>query len=119
VSREVSKRNGTPEGSMTYRTIEQERCGRVSLIRLNRPERMNAVIEEMYLEIQAALEAARADAGIRCLVLTGSILTRDGIEKQAFCAGADLKEHAAGKRSPEERRSHCPRRASAPSSEEV
>jgi enoyl-CoA hydratase len=33
------------------------------------------------------------------LVITGSILKKDNREKQAFCAGADLKEHSSGKRS--------------------
>jgi enoyl-CoA hydratase len=78
--------------------------GTIATIRLNRPERMNAVIEEMYDEIHDALERASADPGIRCLILTGTVNRRDGVEKQAFCAGADLKEHAAGKRSVNARR---------------
>jgi enoyl-CoA hydratase len=76
----------------------------VATIRLNRPERMNAVIEEMYSEIQDALARARADPGIRCLILTGTVLRREGVEKQAFCAGADLKKHSAGERNREDRR---------------
>jgi len=65
---------------------------------------MNAVIEEMYVEIQDALARAGADPEIRCVVLTGSVLRRDGVEKQAFCSGADLKKHAGGERSAEDRR---------------
>jgi enoyl-CoA hydratase len=76
----------------------------VATIRLNRPERMNAVIEEMYTEIQDALARASADPGIRCVILTGTVLRRDGKEKQAFCAGADLKAHAAGERDADGRR---------------
>jgi enoyl-CoA hydratase len=76
----------------------------VATIRLNRPERMNAVIEEMYVEIQDALARISADPDIRCLILTGTVLRRDGAQKQAFCAGADLKKHSAGERNAEERR---------------
>jgi enoyl-CoA hydratase len=89
---------------MSYETIELLREGPVATVRLNRPERMNAVIEEMYLEIQDALREISSNGDVRCLILTGSILVRDGIEKQAFCAGADVKKHSAGERTPEERR---------------
>lgn len=82
---------------MEYQTIQVERDGDIIVITLNRPHRMNAVIEEMYLEIQAALERARVE-GHRCLIVTGSVLERDGLVKQAFCAGADLKKHATGER---------------------
>jgi enoyl-CoA hydratase len=88
---------------MEYQTILGEHDGDIGVIRLNRPERMNAVIEEMYLELQQALQRAQ-DTRLRCLVLTGSVLQRDGVSKQAFCAGADLKKHAAGERSAEDRR---------------
>jgi len=91
---------------MGYTTIEYLIDAPVGTIRLNRPERMNAVVEEMYREIQDALGRATADPTMRCLVLTGSVLRREGVEKQAFCAGADLKKHAAGERGPEERRAY-------------
>lgn len=78
--------------------------GTVATIRLNRPERMNAVIEEMYTEIRDVLARASVDPEIRCLILTGSVVKREGIEKQAFCAGADLKEHSAGRRDADGRR---------------
>lgn len=88
---------------MSYDSIELFIDGPVATIKLNRPERMNAVIEEMYLEIQDVLERSRVEPEIRCLILTGSVLERDGVEKQAFCAGADLKKHSAGERSKAER----------------
>jgi enoyl-CoA hydratase len=89
---------------MNYENIELVTEGPLATIRLNRPERMNAVIEEMYIEIQDVLDRTRAEPGIRCLVLTGSVLRREGVEKQAFCAGADLKKHSTGERSSAERR---------------
>jgi enoyl-CoA hydratase len=91
---------------MGFSTIEVVTDGPVATIRLNRPERMNAVIEAMYLEIGEALTSLRADRQVRSLILTGSVLRQGGIEKQAFCAGADLKEHSAGTRGPEQRRAY-------------
>jgi enoyl-CoA hydratase len=89
---------------MVYGTIRLERDGPIATVRLDRPERMNAVNEEMYVEILDALATLSSDDEIRCLVLTGTVLHRNGVDKQAFCAGADLKKHAAGERTPEQRR---------------
>ena len=91
---------------MNYDTIQFLRHGYIGIIRLNRPERMNAVIEEMYLEIQDVLELARSDESIRVLILTGSVLKRGDVEKQAFCAGADLKKHASGERTHAQKREY-------------
>ncbi len=91
---------------MAYETIEFLKDGTIGIIRLNRPERMNAVIEEMYLEIQDVLERVRFDGSIRALILTGSVLKRGDVEKQAFCAGADLKKHAGGERTHAQKREY-------------
>jgi len=91
---------------MTYRTIELEVQDGVATLRLHRPERMNAVNEAMYGEIRDALERTAAARDVRALVLTGSVLRRDGVDKPAFCAGADLKEHAAGTRTAAQRREY-------------
>ncbi|MFN3521479.1 MAG: enoyl-CoA hydratase [Phenylobacterium sp.] len=56
----------------------------VVLVRLNRPEALNALNSELLGELSSALDAAEADPGVRCLVLTGS--------DRAFAAGADIKE---------------------------
>ena len=88
---------------MNYNTIQVHRDGPVVTIQLNRPERMNAVNEEMYTEIQDELGRASGDPEVRCLILTGAVLERNGIAKQAFCAGADLKKHAAGERSQDQK----------------
>lgn len=91
---------------MSYETIELLFEPPVATIRLNRPHRMNAVIEQMYLEIQNALARLVDDRGSRCLILTGSTFEREGRRRQAFCAGADLKEHAAGTRTAAQRRDY-------------
>lgn len=56
----------------------------VAVIRLNRPQVLNAMNKRLWLDMQAALDDARADEGIKVVVVTG--------EGRAFSTGADLKE---------------------------
>jgi enoyl-CoA hydratase len=91
---------------MDFTSIKYDKKGKVGIIRLNRPERMNAVIEEMYREIQRILRALQADDSIRSVIITGSVLKRDNKTKQAFCSGADLKEHASGHRTLAQKREY-------------
>ena len=75
---------------MSYETIltEVHGCGerRTGLIRLNRPKQLNALSDQLMDELGAALKAFDADAGIGCIVLTGS--------DKAFAAGADISQLA-------------------------
>lgn len=91
---------------MPHTTIKYVIEEQLGIIQLNRPERMNAVIEEMYIEIQTVLNDAREDDNIRVLILTGSVLKKGEMEKQAFCAGADLKKHAGGERTHQQQREY-------------
>ena len=92
---------------MTYETILYEvREDGVAILRLNRPERMNAVIEQLYLDIQTVLAEAEKDDRVKVLILTGSVRRRPEGDKQAFCAGADLKEHKKGERTPWQKREY-------------
>ena len=75
---------------MKYRTILYSKKKQIAEIRLNRPDRLNAVITELYKELLEALDNAEKDNNIRCIILTG--------EGRAFCVGADLKEHKKGAR---------------------
>jgi enoyl-CoA hydratase len=72
---------------MDYQNIQFERRGRVGLIRLNRPQALNALNSALNAELGNAIAALDADAGIGCILLTGS--------DKAFAAGADIKEMAA------------------------
>ena len=85
-------------GIMTrkFETVVLTRRGPVAEIRLNRPHRLNAVVERLYRDVLAALDAVEADAETRTVVLTG--------EGRAFCVGADLKEHGKGERTAYDRR---------------
>lgn len=91
---------------MELETLLFEKLDVVGLVRLNRPERMNAVIEQMYLDLQTVFHEAERDGSIRAVVLTGSIRKGPKGDKQAFCAGADLKAHADGERTPEQKRTY-------------
>lgn len=69
---------------MAYETINVEVKDHVCLIKLNRPEALNALNQELLTELCAALDEADASDKVRCIVLTGS--------EKAFAAGADIKE---------------------------
>ncbi|MFA6222716.1 MAG: enoyl-CoA hydratase-related protein [Desulfomonilaceae bacterium] len=68
---------------MAYQSILLTKEAGVSLIMLNRPEAMNAVDDEMRVELTEALSELESDAETRVLVVSGS--------GKAFCAGADLR----------------------------
>jgi enoyl-CoA hydratase len=71
---------------MAYENIVVETRGRVGVIRLNRPQALNALNSKLIGELSAAIDAFEADRNIGCLVITGS--------EKAFAAGADIKEMA-------------------------
>ena len=70
-----------------YETLIVETHETTRLIRLNRPQALNALNAQLTSELSAALDEAEADGTIGCIVLTGS--------DKAFAAGADIKEMAA------------------------
>src|SRR5690349_23594577 len=72
---------------MTYENIIVETKGRVGVIRLNRPNALNALNRALIAELTQAVDAFEADADIGCMLITGS--------EKAFAAGADIKEMAA------------------------
>jgi enoyl-CoA hydratase len=71
---------------MAYETLIVEISDSVALIRLNRPEALNALNAQLMTELATALAAADKNDKVRCIVLTGS--------EKAFAAGADIKEMA-------------------------
>ncbi|MFI5394291.1 MAG: enoyl-CoA hydratase/isomerase family protein [Candidatus Binatia bacterium] len=66
-----------------FHTLLIERHGAVTWLQLNRPARLNALTEESFEELGAALRAIGADADSRVLVLTGA--------GRGFCAGSDVE----------------------------
>jgi enoyl-CoA hydratase len=69
---------------MTYETLLVEPQDAVWLVRLNRPQALNALNSAVLADLIAVFAAYDADPSARCLVLTGS--------EKAFAAGADIKE---------------------------
>ena len=67
-----------------YQNILVETHGRVGLIRLNRPQALNALCDALMIELGTQLLAFDADRSIGAIVITGS--------ERAFAAGADIKE---------------------------
>ena len=71
---------------MTYQTLIVETQGRVGVVRLNRPQALNALNAALIGELGRALAAFDADVNVGCILITGS--------EKAFAAGADIKEMA-------------------------
>jgi len=71
---------------MAYSTLLYARDGRIARITLNRPERLNAINNEMPGEIAAAVSEANDDDRVHVIVLAGT--------GRAFCAGYDLVHYA-------------------------
>jgi enoyl-CoA hydratase len=69
---------------MDYETILIERHDAATLVRLHRPQALNALNSQILSELIAVFAAYDADPAQRCLILTGS--------EKAFAAGADIKE---------------------------
>ncbi len=67
-----------------YQTLIVERENGYALVRLHRPDALNALNSQLMAELSAFLDAIDTDDDIRCIILTGS--------EKAFAAGADIKE---------------------------
>ena len=62
--------------------VDTRIAGGVCEIRLNRPDKLNAITPTMWVELNDALDRAEADRSVRVLLFSG--------EGRSFCAGADL-----------------------------
>ena len=65
---------------MTFQYLLYEVKDKIATITLNRPDRMNALVADMYFELIDALDAADKDPGVRVIVVQGqgvvSVLAR-------------------------------------------
>lgn len=75
-----------PEPVMSFSTLLYEVADRVATITLNRPERLNAINDELPRELRLAVEAADADPDVHVIVLQGA--------GKGFCGGYDLQHYA-------------------------
>ena len=69
---------------MSYENIVAERRGSTGLIKLNRPDALNALSSGLIAELNNALDMYEADRAVGAIVVTGS--------NKVFAAGADIKE---------------------------
>jgi len=66
-------------------TVLYKKKGRVAYIILNRPDRLNAINDEMPPEIERAVQRADSDPNVHVMILEGA--------GKAFCSGYDLSEY--------------------------
>jgi enoyl-CoA hydratase len=71
---------------MSEPNVIVETKGRVGVMRLNRPQALNALNRALVAELFAAIDSFEANDGIGCMLITGN--------DKAFAAGADIKEMA-------------------------
>ena len=71
---------------MAFETIIVEIEDHIALIKLNRPDALNALNAALLTELSQALMDASNNKKVRCIVITGS--------EKAFAAGADITEMA-------------------------
>jgi enoyl-CoA hydratase len=87
---------GVPGSEGPFVRLEVD--GDVRHVVLDRPERRNAVSDELYADLERVLQRVAADPGARAVLFSG--------EGKSFCAGADLKAHASRDRTLEQRRAY-------------
>ncbi len=73
--------------------LERNDTGAVTHLRMNAPERLNALSDEMLAALQAQFDALKDDSSIRAITLSGA--------GKVFCAGHDLKQMTAGRQAPD------------------
>ncbi|HET8943838.1 MAG TPA: enoyl-CoA hydratase/isomerase family protein, partial [Dehalococcoidia bacterium] len=75
---------GSEEHTMDYETISAERSGPIMTVRLNRPERRNAINRQMHMELQDVCRRLGDDFETRVVILTAT--------GKGFSSGADTSE---------------------------
>ncbi len=69
------------------KTVRYEKVGKVAVITLNRPEKLNALNAQMHTDMRQALKQAKEDPEIRSIIFTGA--------GRGFCSGSDVSEFAS------------------------
>lgn len=67
----------------TMKYIQLEPRGDIAIIKINRPEALNAVNTEVIAELSRTIDIVGADEGTRAVIITG-------VGERSFCAGADI-----------------------------
>lgn len=70
-----------------FETLTIEKRGSVAVMTINRPDKLNALNQQVHIDGVAALDELKSDDTVRVLILTGA-------GEKAFVAGADISEFA-------------------------
>jgi enoyl-CoA hydratase/carnithine racemase len=70
---------------MNESVVTRRRVGKAAHLTINRPDQRNALSNEVFVELRDGLAEAKADPGVRAVVLAGA-------GDRAFCAGGDLRQ---------------------------
>src|SRR3954468_11481322 len=70
---------------MPFETITLDRRGKVAVLTINRPDKLNALSIQVHTEGAAALDELRKDDSVRVVIMTGA-------GERAYIAGADISE---------------------------
>ena len=73
------------------KTVLYEKDGLIGRVTLNRPEKLNAINDDMPRDLEEAITLANDDPDISVIILSGN--------GKAFCSGYDLSEYAQGNKS--------------------
>lgn len=84
---------------MTYSTIRLEQEGMLAILTLNRPDKLNALSDELFAEVRKALAQCEADPSVRAMIITG--------EGKAFSAGFDIAPRDKPRSSVDDWREHA------------
>ncbi|UWQ34846.1 enoyl-CoA hydratase [Leisingera sp. M527] len=69
--------------------LERHDTGGIARLKMNTPEKLNALSDEMLAALQAQIDALREDSSIKVVILSGT--------GKGFCAGHDIKQMTAGR----------------------
>lgn len=69
--------------------LERDDKGAVAYLKMNAPERLNALSDEMLAALQEQIDSLQEDTSIKAVVLSGN--------GKAFCAGHDIRQMTAGR----------------------
>jgi enoyl-CoA hydratase len=81
-----------PRLLVEYVVVGDDDAARAAIVRLNRPDKLNAIDWPMVRELDGALDAIEADPSVRCVLVTGV--------GRAFSAGGDLEGYLTLQRDP-------------------
>jgi enoyl-CoA hydratase/carnithine racemase len=73
---------------MDFENLLVEKTNRIAWVKLNRPDKLNALNRQLIIELITALQTLDNDESVDVIIIKG--------EGRGFCAGMDLKEHPLG-----------------------